>query len=145
MDNLKEFLKKYLNDYNQAWYDRNIEELKEYYDVEGNRLIYFDNHKNNDTYTVEEHLAQLAYTTSKWALRGTSYNLQLELKKYNCRVIQLNVGGMNTRMHEKYTGTKIENPDAWMNPRDIADIMLYALKLPKKIEISELTINRKNV
>lgn len=57
MDNLKEFLKKYLNDYNQAWYDRNIEELKEYYDVEGNRLIYFDNHKNNDTYTVEEHLA----------------------------------------------------------------------------------------
>ena len=24
---------------------------------------------------------QLAYTTSKWALRGTSYNLQLELKR----------------------------------------------------------------
>ena len=88
---------------------------------------------------------QLAYTTSKWALRGTSYNLQLELKKYNCRVIQLNVGGMNTRMHEKYTGNKIENPDAWMNPRDIADIMLYSLKIPKKVEISEITINRKNV
>lgn len=88
---------------------------------------------------------QLAYTTSKWALRGTSYNLQLELKKHNCRVIQLNVGGMNTKMHEKYTGNKIENPDEWMNPQDIADIMLYTLKLPKKIEISEITINRKNV
>ena len=57
MDNLKEFFLKYLNDYNQTWYDRNIEELKEYYDVKGNRLIYFDNHKNNDTYTVEEHIA----------------------------------------------------------------------------------------
>lgn len=52
---------------------------------------------------------------------------------------------MNTRMHEKYTGNKIENPDAWMNPRDFADIMLYTLKLPKKIEISEIEINRKNV
>lgn len=30
---------------------------KEYYDVEGNKLIYFDNHKNNDTYTLEEHIA----------------------------------------------------------------------------------------
>lgn len=88
---------------------------------------------------------QLAYTTSKWALRGTSYNLQLELKKYNCRVIQINVGGMNTRMHEKYTGKKIENPDEWMNPKDIAEIMLYTIKLPKKVEISEITINRKNI
>ena len=88
---------------------------------------------------------QLVYTTSKWALRGTSYNLQLELKKYNCRVIQLNVGGMNTRMHEKYTGNKIENPDEWMDPKDIADVMLYTLNLPKKVEISEITINRKYI
>ena len=88
---------------------------------------------------------QLAYTTSKWALRGTSYNLQLELKKYNCRVIQINVGGMNTRMHEKYTGAKIENPNEWMNPKDIAEIMLYTLKIPKNVEISEMTINRKSV
>lgn len=88
---------------------------------------------------------QLAYTTSKWAIRGTSYNLQLELKNTNCRVIQFNVGGMNTKMHEKYNGTKIENPDEWMNPQDIAELMLYILNLPKKIEISEITINRKNI
>ncbi len=87
---------------------------------------------------------QLAYTTSKWAIRGTSYNLQLELKKSNCRVIQFNVGGMNTKIIEKYNGNKIENPNEWMNPSDIADIMLYILKLPKNIEISEISINRKN-
>ncbi len=86
---------------------------------------------------------QLAYTTSKWAIRGTSYNLQLELKDCNCRVIQFNVGGMNTKMHEKYNGSKIENPKEWMNPKDIAELMLYLLNLPKNIEISEIAINRK--
>lgn len=95
--------------------------------------------------TKQGYLDQLAYTTSKWAIRGTSYNLQLELKKYNCRVIQFNVGGMNTRMHEKYNGTKIENPDEWMNPEDIAELMLNILNLPKKVEVSEITINRKSV
>lgn len=93
--------------------------------------------------TKQGYYDQLAYTTSKWAIRGTSYNLQLELKNYNCRVIQFNVGGMNTRMHEKYNGNKITNPDEWMEPKDIADLMLYILNLPKKIEISEITINRK--
>lgn len=86
---------------------------------------------------------QIAYTTSKWAMRGTSYNLQLELKKYNCRVIQFNVGGMNTRMHTKWIGKEIEHPEEWMHPSDIADLMLYILKLPKMIEVSEITINRK--
>ena len=93
--------------------------------------------------TKQGYYDQLAYTTSKWAIRGTSYNLQLELKNYNCRVIQFNVGGMNTRMHEKYNGNKITNPDEWMEPRDISELMLYILNLPKKIEISEITINRK--
>lgn len=88
---------------------------------------------------------QIAYTTSKWAIRGTSYNLQLELKKYNCRVIQFNVGGMNTRMHTKWTGKEIEHPEEWMNPADIAELMMYILKLPKMIEVSEITINRKVV
>ena len=87
---------------------------------------------------------QLAYTTSKWGLRGTSANLQLELKKHNVRVIQINLGGMNTRLHEKCTGIKIENPNEWMDPKDIAGIMLYVIKLPKMVEISEMTINRKN-
>ena len=93
--------------------------------------------------TKQGYPGQLAYTTSKWALRGTSYNLQLELKKYKSRVIELNVGGMNTRLHEKSTGKKIENPEEWMKPEDIANLMLYILNLPKNVEVSEITINRK--
>lgn len=86
---------------------------------------------------------QLAYTTTKYALRGGSYNFGLELKNTKSRVIHINLGGMNTRMHEKDYGVKVEDPDAWMNPSDIADIVLYLLNLPKQIEISEITINRK--
>lgn len=95
--------------------------------------------------TKEGYPDQIAYTTSKWAMRGTSYNLQVELKKHNCRVIQFNVGGMNTRMHTKWTGKVIEHPEEWMNPADIADLMVYLLKLPKMIEVSEIIINRKVV
>ena len=61
------------------------------------------------------------------------------------RSIQFNVGGMNTKMHTKWTGKEIGHPEEWMKPEDIADIMLYILNLPKKIEISEITINRKNL
>ena len=87
---------------------------------------------------------QLAYTASKWGIRGTSYNLQEELKKYKSRVIQFNVGGMNTRIFAKYTGKEIEHPEEWMDPKEIAKLMFSLLSLPKQIEISDITINRKN-
>jgi NADP-dependent 3-hydroxy acid dehydrogenase YdfG len=50
---------------------------------------------------------------------------------------------MNTKFHEKYNGKAIENPDERMNPADIAEIMLYLFQLPKQVEVSEITINRK--
>ena len=31
--------------------------MKEYYDTDNDRLIYYDNHMNNDTYTLQEHIA----------------------------------------------------------------------------------------
>ena len=52
---------------------------------------------------------------------------------------------MNTRMHTKWTGKEIEHPEEWMSPADIAELMMYILKLPKMIEVSEITINRKVV
>lgn len=45
-----------LDEYNQAFYDKNISKLKEFYDTSTNILIYFDNHMNNDTYGLEDHL-----------------------------------------------------------------------------------------
>ena len=86
---------------------------------------------------------QLAYTSTKYGLRGGSHNIGLELAKTKSRMIYVHCGGMNTKMHEKDYGLKIDDPQEWMNPNDIADIILYLLKLPKQIEISEITINRK--
>ena len=87
---------------------------------------------------------QLSYVTSKWALRGTSANVSMELSKTKSRMIYINLGGMNTNMHQKDYGLVIENPSEWMNPSDVADIILYTTTVPKNIEISEITINRKN-
>ena len=86
---------------------------------------------------------ETAYTTSKWGLRGTSYTLQAELKSTKCRVIQFNPGGMNTRIKAKDTGVEVTDPENWMRPEDIADVMFYILSLPKQLEVSEITINRK--
>lgn len=86
---------------------------------------------------------ETAYTTSKWGLRGTSYTLQSELKSSKCRVIQFNPGGMNTRIKAKDTGIEVSDPENWMRPEDIADVMFYILNLPKQLEVSEITINRK--
>jgi 3-hydroxybutyrate dehydrogenase len=86
---------------------------------------------------------QLAYTSTKYGLRGGSYNLGLELAKTKSRVIYVHCGGMNTKMHEKDYGFKIDNPMEWLDPADVANIVLYLLKLPKQIEITEITINRK--
>jgi len=86
---------------------------------------------------------QLAYTSTKYGLRGGSYNIGLELANTKSRMIYVHCGGMNTQMHEKDYGLKIEDPTEWMDPRDVANIVLYLLKLPKQIEITDITINRK--
>ena len=86
---------------------------------------------------------EVAYTTSKWGIKGTSYTLQNELKATGCRVIQFNPGGMNTRIKAKDTGIEVSDPENWMKPEDIADVMFYILNLPKQLEVSEITINRK--
>jgi len=87
---------------------------------------------------------QLAYTSTKYGLRGGTYNFNLELAKTNARVIYVHCGGMNTNMHKKDYGLEIENPSEWMKPSDVAKILLYLIELPKQIEISDITINRKN-
>lgn len=60
MKDANKYFERLLNEYNQTWYDKDIEKLKDYYDIKSNRLIYYDNHKGNDTYTLEDHLALIS-------------------------------------------------------------------------------------
>ncbi len=55
----KEFID-FLNSYNECFYTKDIDKLKKFYDSSNNVLIYFDNHKNNDTYNLEQHLKLLS-------------------------------------------------------------------------------------
>ena len=55
-EEIKKYFENLLDEYNQTWYDKDLKKLKEFYDVKTNSLIYFDNHQNNDTFTVEDHL-----------------------------------------------------------------------------------------
>lgn len=86
---------------------------------------------------------QLAYCATKYGLRGGSYNIGLELKNTKARLIHVYMGGFQSRMHEKDYGKVMTDPENWMKPSDLADIILYLINLPKQIEISEITINRK--
>lgn len=95
------------------------------------------------TVGLKAYTDQCAYGTSKWALRGMSANLAVELAQTRCRVIQFNPGGMVTNFFKKYNGEYVTDPENWMKPEDVAKVMLYTLELPKQLEISEITINRK--
>ena len=50
----------FLNSYNQCFYQKDIQKLRGFYSQTDDDLIYFDNHKNNDTYTVRQHLDLLS-------------------------------------------------------------------------------------
>jgi NADP-dependent 3-hydroxy acid dehydrogenase YdfG len=87
---------------------------------------------------------QAAYGVSKWAMRGFSVNLQIELKDTACRVISFCPGGFVSRFFAKATG--VENnldPKEWMRAKDLALLMRSILYLPKNMEVSEIVINRK--
>jgi short-subunit dehydrogenase len=87
---------------------------------------------------------QCAYGASKWAIRGFNENLRLELKNTKVRVIGFMPGGFKTKIFEKATGVKV-NLDPYMDPKDLAKLMIYILELPKKMEVSEIIINRKSL
>ncbi len=85
---------------------------------------------------------QAAYGSSKWAMRGFSQNLQVELKDTN-RVISFCIGGFKSDIAAKITGEPLADPENWMDPEDIAIFMKQILDLPKNMEVSEIVINRK--
>lgn len=85
---------------------------------------------------------QAAYTGSKWAMRGFTKNLQVELKNTPCRVIGFNPGGFKSRLFEKATGKEM-NLDGFMEAKDIANFLMKIIDLPKNMEVSEVIINRK--
>lgn len=97
----------------------------------------------SSTVGLKAYQNEAAYGASKWAMRGFSVNLQVELKDTNCRVISFCCGGFNSKIFEKATGQKLTDPKNWMKAEDIAEFMVKILELPKIMEVSEVIINRR--
>ncbi|HWB39472.1 MAG TPA: SDR family NAD(P)-dependent oxidoreductase [Candidatus Saccharimonadales bacterium] len=86
---------------------------------------------------------EAVYGASKWALRGFTQNLQLELKDTSCRVIGFYPGGFGTDLFLKATGKDVDR-EKFMRAADVALCLKQLLDLPRNIEISEIILNRKN-
>jgi NADP-dependent 3-hydroxy acid dehydrogenase YdfG len=87
--------------------------------------------------------SQAAYGASKWAMRGFSANLQVELKDTPCRVISFCPGGFKSKLFKKATGTDNTTSGRWMTAEDLAALIVQLLELPKNMEVSEIIVNRK--
>ena len=84
-----------------------------------------------------------AYAASKHAVLGFSKSLMLETRKDGIRVIAVCPGSVDTRMLGEHSlgGTA---PDRRLQPEDVADTVLQALRLPRRAMVSELDIRPAN-
>lgn len=98
----------------------------------------------SSTVGTKGYIDQAAYGASKWAMRGFTENLRVELK--DNRIISFVPGGFKSKLFEKATGNdNTTNEGEWMRPADIAVFMKQILDLPKNMEVSEVVINRKQI
>jgi short-subunit dehydrogenase len=86
----------------------------------------------------------IVYGASKWALRGFSANLQVELKDAPSRVISFCPGGFSSKIFEKVaSGDNSAKKGALMSAADVAKCLKQLLELPKNMEVTEIIITRK--
>ena len=96
----------------------------------------------SSTVGTRAHYDNTVYGSTKWAMRGFSQNLQLELKDTN-RVVSFCIGGFKSKIAEKLTGEPLKDPENWMDPEDVAGFVKNIVDLPKNMEVAEIIINRK--
>ncbi|HSS51049.1 MAG TPA: SDR family NAD(P)-dependent oxidoreductase, partial [Thermoanaerobaculia bacterium] len=83
-----------------------------------------------------------AYAASKHALRALADGLREEVHPQGVRVITAFPGRTATAMQEEvhhYEG-KPYDPDRFMQPRDVASVVLNALSLPRTAEVMEVRV-----
>lgn len=73
-----------------------------------------------------------AYCASKFALMGFTEALAQEVRKSNIRVVALTPSTVNTPLAEN-AGLPIGDEDRMMQPEDVAELALAALKLPDRV------------
>ena len=83
-----------------------------------------------------------AYAASKHALRAIADSLRDEVNKRGVRVISVYPGRTATPMQEevhRFEGRPYD-PERFLQPRDVASVILNALALPRTAEVTDLQI-----
>jgi uncharacterized oxidoreductase len=85
------------------------------------------------------------YSSSKAALRKFTRDLKHELKTTACRVTDFCPSGFSSDIYKTMSGDVVVRDESLqMRAEDLADLMVYTLMLPKRIEVSEIYLDRKN-
>ncbi|WP_227937644.1 SDR family oxidoreductase [Alkalihalobacillus deserti] len=78
------------------------------------------------------------YSASKFGVRGFSDALALEVKDSNIHIFSAYMGNMKTNLWSNELAR--ENLDSYMDPDDVADIIIKSLKPRKHLKVSDITI-----
>lgn len=86
------------------------------------------------------------YSASKAAIAKFTGDLQKELFDTPSRVIDFCPSGFTSNIYKVMTGDKVNRDESLqINASDLAELLLYTIKLPKRMEITKILINRKPV
>lgn len=89
---------------------------------------------------VVAQVGQAVYTASKYGARGFTEVLKAELQDTNIHVTGIYQGGVHTSMFAK-AGENFPTED-FMEPEDLAQIIVDILKLPPKIWVHDIRIDK---
>ncbi len=79
------------------------------------------------------------YCASKWGLSGFNESLRLEAKENNIRVTTIYPGGMKTNF---YKNSQEKDTSSFMNPNNVAQIIVETIKSSPSLCPSEVVIER---
>ena len=94
------------------------------------------------TSSMQGYLHQSAYCASKHGLLGFARSLAMELKPHNVHVYNLCPGGVDTDLIKgTHLGERLKG-QPMIQPKDIAEMVLFLLRQPGNIDLSEVTVRR---
>lgn len=80
-----------------------------------------------------------AYSASKFALTGFAESLFKEVREYNIRVMNIYPSMVDTSMKEE-SSLKGMGKGVYMRAEDVADSIIFAMKLPQRAMLKEIEI-----
>lgn len=95
---------------------------------------------------IKPYATMAAYVSSKYAVHGLSETLRLDYAGKGVRVTEIMPGLVRTGFAQQRLGNTdaaeqfYDSHDQYLQPGDVADTVLYALRQPKHVEIAELVV-----